>query len=142
MMSIDLSLLPQGMLASIGGPGELRLKVRKRLAPIEEEENEIRENGSTNGNETRIGNTKRKGGNAKAGNDAFYKQVLLHTLRKQNNPHPEQTLEEYVQSYQTEEEFEPYDISISRRQPKKRKIIVSSTPRDANLPYEKAHEKR
>jgi hypothetical protein len=94
MMNVDLSLLPQADLQAIGGPGFLQLKVKKRLRTIEENPEETK----------RVGGHQLKRQEAKS--NAFYKQVLLHTLAQSDKRL--QTLDDCIQSYQRE-----YDILIS-----------------------------
>lgn len=101
---------------SIGGPGTLKLKVRKRV-------------GSASDSKSRSGGSSR---GSTAAND-WYKEVCLYALKQQQNANPESTLNDWVKAYETDQNYEPVDIRIQRE----RKRLKVLQPAAQVLPYDK-----
>ncbi len=123
VLELDLSLLPHDILQSIGGPGTLKLKVRKRLGNAPE-------------SKSRSGGSATTAAATAAAAKDWYKEVCVYALKKQNHPNPESTWNEWVQAYETDQNYEPVDISIQRE----RKRLKVLQPSAAILTFSKPND--
>lgn len=114
-VDLNLNFLKPEVLAEIGGPGSIELKVRKRM---------------------RVGGAGSNGSisNSNENSETSIKEMLLYRLRQSNDPNPNQTFADWMNDYEIQRDTEPASIDVIRHHPHSKRLKVQH-PTPARVSY-------